>query len=71
MEKDLAVDEVRFYGTYMRQAEDKPASHQFLVRAQKQSFDSAKRTPKVTFYKGHYSSAGRLCTKSRLKLHSA
>lgn len=57
--KDLQIDEVKFYGTYMQIESMKSSAHRLLVGAQKAFFDSAKNCQEVTFFKGHFSGAGK------------
>ena len=59
MERDLPVEEVKFYGTYMRIDPSKSEAHRLRVRAQKAFFDTARNHPKVSFFKGHFSGAGK------------
>ncbi|TSC93170.1 MAG: hypothetical protein CEN89_180 [Candidatus Berkelbacteria bacterium Licking1014_7] len=60
MEKDFKIDQVNFYGTYMRIDKRKSKEiHKLSVMAQKAFFDSAKRNPKVKFTKGHFSGFGK------------
>ena len=59
IETDLPVEEVRFYGTYMRIDPLKSAAYRLRVGAQKAFFDGVKDCPKVRFFKGHFSGAGK------------
>lgn len=59
IEKDLPVNLVRFYGTYMQIDPSKSAAYALSVKAQKAFFDSAKNHPKVKFVKGHFSGSGK------------
>lgn len=59
LRRDFAINDVRFYATYMKVDTTKPPSHKTQVMAQKAFFDSAKNTPDVTFVKGHFSGSGK------------
>ncbi len=59
VEEDLPVSAVRFYGTYMQIDTSKSEVYRLRVMAQKRFFDSAKAHPKVSFFKGHFSGAGK------------
>ncbi len=55
----LPVQEIRFYGTYMRDTLEKPSDQRLLIHAQKAFFDSAKNTETVVFHEGHFSGSGK------------
>ncbi len=59
LEEDLFVTGVMFYGTFMKIDSSKPNTYRLRVLAQKAFFNSAKNHPKVTFYQGHFSGAGK------------
>lgn len=55
----LPVQEIQFYGTYMRDSLEKPVDQRLLVHAQKAFFDSAKNTEAVMFHEGHFCGSGK------------
>lgn len=57
--KDFEIDETRFYATYMKVDNSKSEAHKTQVMTQKAFFDSAKNTPGVEFFKGHFSGSGK------------
>lgn len=57
--KDFSINEIYFYGTYMKIDASKPVSYRSHVMAQKAFFDSAKNTPGVKFIQGHFSGSGK------------
>lgn len=59
IQRILPVQEIQFYGTYMRDNLEKPVDQRLLIHAQKAFFDSAKTTPGVVFHEGHFSGSGK------------
>lgn len=57
--KEIAIDKVFFYGTFMRIDPNKSKLHRLIVIAQKAFFNSAKNNQKVIFYSGHFSGTGK------------
>jgi len=59
MKLDQKIEQVLFYGTYMRIDSTGGKTHVARVKAQKKFFDSAKNDNRVRFFKGHFSGAGK------------
>src|SRR3989344_2172720 len=55
IEKEIVIDYVNFYGTYMRADQKTTKKTKLLALAQKEFFDSAKDNKKLSFYSGHFS----------------
>ncbi len=55
IEKEIKIDHVSFYGTYMRADQKTTKKAKLLALAQKEFFDSTKDVKKLDFYRGHFS----------------
>jgi uncharacterized LabA/DUF88 family protein len=55
LEKEIDIDQINFYGTYMRADQKTTEKATLLALAQKEFFDSAKNHKKLSFYSGHFS----------------
>lgn len=55
LEKEIHIDAINFYGTYMRFRKDDTPERRLLIRAQKAFFDGVRSLKKVNFYQGHFS----------------
>ncbi|MCR4278181.1 MAG: NYN domain-containing protein [Candidatus Berkelbacteria bacterium] len=55
IEKEIRIDCINFYGTYMQVDQKDTRKRKLLARTQKEFFDSTKDTKNLTFYQGHFS----------------
>lgn len=57
IQKDFAYDEVRFYGTYMRNDANQTVLKQLKIKTQIEFFNNVRMCDKVIFIEGHFSRA--------------
>lgn len=59
IEKEMPISKVKFYGTYMKEDEQKTTADRLKAKAQIEFFNMVKENPKVEFYEGHFSATSR------------
>jgi len=55
IEKEMPISKVNFYGTYMKEDEQKTTADRLKAKAQVEFFNSVKENHKVEFSEGHFS----------------
>ncbi len=55
IEKEISIDKIKFYGTYMKEDEQKTTADRLIAKAQIEFFNEVKENKKVEFYEGHFS----------------
>ena len=55
IEKEITLDSILFYGTYMKVDDHQSIANQLTAKAQIEFFNQVKQIKKVHFYQGHFS----------------
>ena len=55
IEKEMSIEKVYFYGTYMKEDNQKTTADQLIAKAQIEFFNQVKEIKKVNFHEGHFS----------------
>ncbi len=55
IKKEMPISKIMFYGTYMKEDDQKTTADRLKAKAQIEFFNSVKENEKVEFYEGHFS----------------